>query len=371
MSGGGGGGGSDDAVEYQRQQEDARQARIKQGMAQIDEMFNGKDVVTGYTNPMNPNATGVGDGTYYDANGKVYNLANGNQGNLRWAGTSAPGVPASAAKVQYDTGGRNWVDMPSQLYANSDLSGTAVNPNSAGIGNGTYYGPDGRAYNIQNGNASNKYYGNVRWSGTPSPGTSPQVAKPHVQANVDGTWQDLPDQLYSGQTIEHQGGYDDAYYNKRATAYTDFALPQLQDQYTDQNKALTYALARGGNLGSSLAASKKGVLDKDYALQQQAVYDTGQDYANKARADVASSKQNLVSLLQASADPEATANLAQSQASTLSAMPAFSPLSPVISNVAGSLGTYLSNQQTADAIQKAYSNSPYTNSLSRSSGKVG
>jgi len=368
--GGGGGGGGSDAVDYQRQQEDARQARIRQGMTQIDEMFNGKDVITGYTGNINPNKNGIGNGTYYGPDGRVYNLQNGNQGNLRWTGTGAPGIAPSAARVQYDTGGRNWVNMPDQVYTTADRSGAALNPNTAGIGNGTFYGPDGQVYTVKNGDASNKYYGNVKWINTPSPGTSPQAANPHVQTNVNGAWENLPDQLYTGTTTEHQGGYDDAYYNKRATAYNDFALPQLQDQYKTQQKALTYALARGGNLGSSLASQKSGELDKDYALQQQAVYDTGQDYANKARSDVATNKQNLVQLLQASADPDAVANIAQSQAATMSQMPNFSPLSPVISNVASGLGTYLANQQTADAIKKAYSD-PYSNPINRSSGKVG
>jgi hypothetical protein len=245
-------------------------------------------------------------------------------------------------------------------------TGVAINPNVSGIGSGTYYGPDGAVYNLNNGNS-----GNLRWAGTSAPG----VAGPggRVQTNISGAWQDLPTQLYSGvdEKTTTEGGFGDDFYNARAKAYNDYALPQLQDQYTDQKKQLTYALARGGNLGSSLSASKNATLGKDYALQQQNVYDTGQDYANKARSDVAAQKQNMVSLLQASADPDAVANLAQSQAQNLSAMPSFTPLSPVISNVAGSLGTYLSNQQTADAIRKAYANDPYTNSLSRSSGKVG
>ena len=292
MSGGGGGG--NDGVEYQRQQEELRQARIRQGMTNIDEIFDGKKTPTRTPTgaPINANAAGgIGNGTYYGPDGAVYNLANGNQGNLRWAGTSAPGV--------YQPGGR-------------------------------------------------------------------------VQTNQSGQWLDLPTQLYTGvdEKTTTEGGFGEDYYNKRATAYTDYAMPQLQDQYKDQSKQLTYALARGGNLGSSLAASKNADLTKDYALQQQSVYDTGQDYANKARSDVAAQRQNLVSILQASADPDAVATLAQSQAQSMSAMPNFSPLSPVISNVAGSLGTYLQNQQTADAVRKAYGD-PYSNPLSRSSSKVG
>lgn len=363
MSGGGGGGGGSDAVDYQRQQEQERQARIRSGMSRIDEIFNGKDVVTGYTGQLNPNKAGIGNGTYYGPGGEVFNIQNGNSGNVRWAGTAAPGVGPQAARLQIRSD-RNWLDAPDVLYTGKGGTGTAINPSVGGIGNGRYYDATGRMYELANGNQ-----GNLRWTGTAGPGVGPEAAR--VQYNNGGTWQNLPDQLYTGATMEHQGGFDDSFYNKRATAYNEFALPQLQDQYEDQRKALTYALARGGNLGSSLSAAKKAALDKDYALQQQNVYDTGQDYANKARADVAAQKQNMVSLLQASADPDAVANLAQSQAQSLSSMPSFSPLSPVISNVAGSLGTYLANQQTADAVRKAYGNSPYSNPLSRSSGKVG
>jgi len=294
MSLGGGGGGGNDGVDYQREQEQARQARIRQGMGQIDNIFDGRAVTTVTPGgvPINPNVRGISNGTYYDQAGTAYNLANGNQGNLRWAGTRAPGVQ----------------------------------------------GPGGR-----------------------------------VQANTNGQWADLPTQLYNSAdtTTTHEGGFDDAYYAKRAQAYNDFALPQLQTQYKDQQKALTYALSRGGNLGSSVAAQKTAALDKDYALQQQSVYDTGQDYANKARSDVAAQKASLVSMLQASADPDAVANVAQSQAQSMSAMPNFSPLSPVINNVASGLGTYLVNQQTTDAIRKATAGDSYTNSLSRTSGKVG
>lgn len=282
---GGGGGGGNDGVDYQREQEEQRQARIRQGMGQIDNIFNGVDVYGPttakrvYSDPYN----GTAAGTYYDANGNPLTFTNQNQARNK------RGV------VDVRTPEMGLIDTPGELYYTNPLE---------------------------------------------------------------------------GRTVTHQGGFDDSYYNKRSQAYQDFALPQLQDQYKDQQKSLTYALSRGGNLGSSLAAAKTAELDKDYSLQQQNVYDTGQDYANKARAAVAEQKGNLVSLLQASADPDAVASMAQSQAANLSAMPNFSPLSPVISNVASGLGSYLTNQQTADAVKKAYSDT-YSNSLNRTSGKVG
>lgn len=279
---GGGGGGSNDGVEYQREQEEARQARIRDGMSRIEDIFSGPLVTTGYTGAINPAQQGVQAQTYYDKNGRQYNL-------------------------------------------------TSKNTRTA----------------------------TKRWA----PGTT-------IYSNLGNGYEALPDQLYTGIQQERQGGFGDDFFDNRAKAYTDYALPQLQDQYKDQQKALAFALSRGGNLGSSVAAAKTADLDKDYSLQQQNVYDKGQDYVNQGKADLNTQKQNLVSMLQASADPDATANLAQASAQSLSTMPTFSPLSPVISNVASGLGTYLTNQQTADAVRKAYTDS-YTNPLSRSSGKVG
>lgn len=343
MSGGGGGGG-DDGVEYQRQQEEARQARIRQGMSRIDELFNGKDVVTGYKDPMST-LKGVNNGTYYDNAGKQYNLQNGNSGNVRWTGTAAPGVGPQAARLQIRTD-RLWSDAPDTLYTGKGGTGTAIKPSVGGIGNGQYYDASGRQYDLANGNQ-----GNLRWTGTAAPGVGPEQAR--VQYNNGGAWETLPDTLYGGVNKEHQGGFNDAFFDKRAQAYQDFALPQVQQQYGDQQKALTFALARGGNLRSSLSSDKNAELDKDFTLQKQAVIDTGRDYANQGRADMAQQKASAVSMLQATADPDAAYNVAQTSANQLSAMPAFTPLTGVVKNVASGLGTYLNNQSTAAAIAKA------------------
>jgi hypothetical protein len=278
-----GGGGGDDGVDYQRQQEEARQARIREGMARINELFNGKQTTTyAPTGPaMNPNERGISNGTYYDAAGKNYDLANGNAGNLRWAGTRAPGVQ----------------------------------------------GPGGR-----------------------------------VQTNANGQWSDLPTELYgaANSTTTTEGGFGDDFFNKRAQAYQDYAMPQVEDQYKDQQKALTYALARGGNLGSSLASNKTAELDKDYGLQRQGVIDQGQNYVNQGKTEMATQKANAISLLQASADPDAAYNVAQTSANQLSQMPAFSPLEPVVKNVAAGLGTYLVNNADAAAIAKAKAGGNYS-----------
>ncbi|MBD9674947.1 hypothetical protein IB275_30500 [Pseudomonas sp. PDM21] len=218
---------------------------------------------------------------------------------------------------------------------------------------GTWYKADGTPVTITGG--SQRRYG----------------AQNPLQIRQNGKWVNTP-QLYQktvATPASHVAGFDTSYFDQRNQAYQDYALPQLAQQYNDQNDALTFALARGGNLASSVGNQKRSDLTTDYGLQQQAIKDQGQEYANQARSDVEAQRSNLVSMLQASADPDATAALAQSQAASLSAMPNFSPLGQVLTNVASGLGSYLSNNATADAI-KRYQNQSYSSSPNSSSGKV-
>lgn len=282
MSGGGGGG--DDGVDYQREQEEARQARIRDGMTRIDQLFNGWTETGPVTASKLPWDTynGVPQGEWFDANGNPITV-----NNSRYKKKTG---------LMMQTAQQGWIPVQ-DLYTSNPIA---------------------------------------------------------------------------SQKVTQHAGFDDAVFNKRAQAYQDFALPQVQQQYGDQQKALTFALARGGNLQSSLSSDKNAELDKDYALQKQAVYDTGQDYVNQGKADLATQKASAVSMLQATADPDASYNVAQQAAQQLSAMPAFTPLSPVVKNVASGLGTYLTNQQTAESIAKAQQAGGYSLPASWSgSGKVG
>lgn len=165
------------------------------------------------------------------------------------------------------------------------------------------------------------------------------------------------------------GKFNDDFYDQRNKAYTDFATPQLEDQYSTQRDGLTFALARGGNLASSLSADKRSDLAKDFSLQKQNVLDQGLDYANQGRADVQQQKTSLVSLLQASADPDAAANLAQSQAINLSQRPAFSSLGQVLQNAAAGIGSYVDGRNTQNMINQV--NQQYSSSASgKGSGRV-
>jgi hypothetical protein len=102
---------------------------------------------------------------------------------------------------------------------------------------------------------------------------------------------------------EKFGGFDDGFYNQRALDYEGFAVPQQVQQYDRTKKNLTYSLARSGLLNSSVQAEKSGALERENAQQLRNIADTGRTQSNQLRQDVEQQRSNLVSQVQASADP--------------------------------------------------------------------
>ena len=133
--------------------------------------------------------------------------------------------------------------------------------------------------------------------------------------------------------------FTDDYYKQRRDAYTNYATPQLEDQYADAQKQLTYALARGGLLDSSIRGSKLGELQQQYALQNQDIADKALASETDARNAVEDSRANLISTLNATGDAEQAASTAISRASALSQPAAYSPLASLFADFTDALGT--------------------------------
>lgn len=128
-------------------------------------------------------------------------------------------------------------------------------------------------------------------------------------------------------------GFNDDYFNNLAKQYTDYAQPQLDDQYNEQKKNLTYALARGSNLNSSVAGDQQALLDRQYAQNETGLQSTGMGYASQARKDVQANKNDVVSQLNASYDANAANTSALSAAKALAAPVQFSPLGQLFTNI--------------------------------------
>lgn len=129
------------------------------------------------------------------------------------------------------------------------------------------------------------------------------------------------------------GGFNDDFFNGLAKNYTDYAQPQLDDQYTQAKKNITYALARNGTTNSSIAGDEFGTLAKQYATNETGVAGTGANYANSARQSVAADKNDVTNQLIQSGDADAANISALSAAKVLAVPPTFSPLGTLFTNV--------------------------------------
>lgn len=125
------------------------------------------------------------------------------------------------------------------------------------------------------------------------------------------------------------GQFTDGFYDKQRQNYLTFQLPQLDDQYGNAQRTLTYALARDGNLNSSTRGFQQGQLQKTYDTARTNVADQAQSYANTARSNVEQARSNLIATLNATGDATQAANSASSQATILAQPAAYSPLADV------------------------------------------
>lgn len=141
--------------------------------------------------------------------------------------------------------------------------------------------------------------------------------------------------------------FNDDFYNNRAQSYLDYANPQLQDQYNNAQKDLTFWLDRNGLTNSSVRAQKEAELQKLYDTNQRSVSDQALSYENDAKNNVESARSNLISTLSATGDAAGAANSALSRASALSAPQAYSPLGQLFSTFTGALGQQAQAEQNA------------------------
>ena len=128
-------------------------------------------------------------------------------------------------------------------------------------------------------------------------------------------------------------GFDDNFFNGVSKAYTDYAQPQLDDQYDQAKKNITYALARNGTINSSIAGDEFGTLAKQYATNQTGIQATGDNYANSERQSLAADKNDVTNQLVSSGDASGASTAALSSAKVLAQPPSFSPLGTLFTNV--------------------------------------
>lgn len=133
--------------------------------------------------------------------------------------------------------------------------------------------------------------------------------------------------------------FNDDYFKGQQQKFLDYANPQLEDQYGEAQKQLTFALTRGGLLDSSVRGEKAGELQKKYDLNKQQIADEALAQSGKARNSIEDARSGLLSALNASGDAEGAANEALTRASALSQPAAYSPLAQLFGDFTAGLGT--------------------------------
>lgn len=150
-----------------------------------------------------------------------------------------------------------------------------------------------------------------------------------------------PDQLIKQGKLftgtQHSGGFDDAFYAKRAADYSAYAMPEVDRQAALEHKDLIYALSRTGNLDSSAAIDKNADLNAEENKQRINVANAGLDSANQLRSQVENTRGNVVAELNATGDNSAAAASALRQVQGLNQPAGFSPIGNLFSSFANSV----------------------------------
>lgn len=128
------------------------------------------------------------------------------------------------------------------------------------------------------------------------------------------------------------------FYDKQQKNYVDYAQPQLDQQHANAEKQLTFSLARGGNLDSSVRAQQEGQLAQENAAASQGIKDQGNQFANDAKNNVETARQNLISTLDTTGDATGAATAATNRAEALAKPPAYSPVVNAFADITSGLG---------------------------------
>ena len=147
--------------------------------------------------------------------------------------------------------------------------------------------------------------------------------------------------------------FDKNFFKQQAANYTNYALPQLNDQHADAARQLTFALDRRGALDSSSRSSLGAELEKKRALAEADIKARAGDYRTEAMANVEGARSDLLNTLRSTGDAQGAVNSANARAKILSRPTSYSPLTALFADFTSMLG-----QQAAAERAFAYGTGP-------------
>jgi len=121
-------------------------------------------------------------------------------------------------------------------------------------------------------------------------------------------------------------GFDPSFYQQRAQAYQNYALPQLSQQYQQNRDQVGYNLANRGLLQSGAAGKQWSDLARTNAQAQQGIADSGIAQAQALQRQVEDARNQQLGFLNQSADPAAARQGAIATAASFQQPSVFAPI---------------------------------------------
>lgn len=144
-------------------------------------------------------------------------------------------------------------------------------------------------------------------------------------------------------------GFGPEYYGRLRGSYLAAALPQVQEQYDQTRRQLGYNLADQRLLNSSAASQLGGSLQRQLGTQRQNVANQAVQATQDLQRQIQGNRTQLVSQLEASADPTAAAQGALAASTQFQAPNLLQPLGSLFQNWSN---VYLARQYSNQAVQQ-------------------
>jgi hypothetical protein len=148
-----------------------------------------------------------------------------------------------------------------------------------------------------------------------------------------------------GRRVE--GFATDEFFANNRQAFMDYALPQLDRQFGDASRDLTFDLSRSGLRNSSVRGQQSGRLQELYDRNMQQVTNEALSREQQQRTSIEDSRANLIAMLQTTGDAQGATNQALSRAAILSQPQPFSPLGQMFTDFTAGLGTQAAMERAA------------------------
>jgi len=136
-------------------------------------------------------------------------------------------------------------------------------------------------------------------------------------------------------------GFNDAFYNKRKQAYENYMVPQLGEQYRNQQHQLGYSLSDSGLGHSSVARRLGDSLSGEFNKQRATIANNALADVGQLKQDVARSQNSLIGEANIANNPSSVAQSALGTASAFQSPSMFQPIGELF-NSWGNM--YLANQ---------------------------